>query len=102
MPNIARERPSGNGRARRFLFTKCASGTGMRSARPGSASAFDGIVNGFFENIGISGPAKAGHYVLRTKPKPDATYHVGNVFRRCGRRARESDGSGGESAAAGF
>ena len=26
-------------------------GTGMRSARPGSASAFDGMVNGFFDNM---------------------------------------------------
>ena len=29
-------------------------GTGIRSARPGSASAFDGIVSGFFPNICIS------------------------------------------------
>ena len=33
---------------------KWASGTGMRSSRPGSASAFDGTVSGFFEKIDMA------------------------------------------------
>src|SRR5580765_8950802 len=51
MPNTARASPSGNGSLRRFLLTKCSAGTGMRSARPGSASPLVGIDSGFFENI---------------------------------------------------
>src|SRR5205823_1998435 len=51
MPNIARARPSGNGGDKRFRFTKCNSGIGIRSARPGNASAADGIVIDFFVNM---------------------------------------------------
>ena len=43
MPNSARSMPSGNGGSSGLPLTMCASGTGMRAVRPGSASSGEGI-----------------------------------------------------------
>jgi hypothetical protein len=43
MPKTARSRPSGKGGAIGFPSTKCFAGTGMRCARPGSASSRVGM-----------------------------------------------------------
>src|SRR5262245_33473477 len=45
MPNTARSRPSGNGGSSGVPSTKWRDGTGMRSARPGNASAADGTLS---------------------------------------------------------
>ena len=44
MPKTARSVPSGKGGSRGVPSTKCVSGTGILSSRPGSASPGEGIV----------------------------------------------------------
>src|SRR5262245_49892117 len=44
MPNSASSRPAGNGGARRWPFTKCASATGSACGRPGRATSAVGMV----------------------------------------------------------
>ena len=51
MPKTARSVPAGNGGSSRAPVTKWVSGTGMRSWRPGSASAADGKPRFFDPNM---------------------------------------------------
>src|SRR4051794_29848399 len=51
MPNMARSNPSGKGGDSRWWLTKCASATGIASARPGNASVRDGRGVAFFDHI---------------------------------------------------
>src|SRR5258706_14694881 len=59
MPKTARSVPAGKGGLRRAPVTKWVSGTGMRSWRPGSASAADGRPRFFEPNMRGPPPGRA-------------------------------------------
>src|ERR1700675_1138466 len=53
MPKSASSLPAGKGGSRRAPLTKCAAGTGMAAARPGSASSFAIIESLWRPNMGV-------------------------------------------------
>src|SRR3990172_10349335 len=75
--NVARASPSGNGGSSGRPLTKCAAGTSIRSARPGSAPAFDGMLIAFLENIALLRLLTNGrlrqHLPSRSSPPPTRT-----------------------------